>query len=373
MIYTAKFIVTTDVGMVDVRVCGDVSELGCWDPEQALPLSFGGSDGGARSSYYGSVSLPGTASYKILGRTSSDSPWIWWPNGENHKVAGALGADLTVKEDWLLELEPGLSVLSSDSYLRDFASVLRTRQSNFVNALTDIDAMGGMDSFSRGYEHYGFTRGLQKGHTGIFYREWAPGALGASLVGDFNGWDHQVTQLSRDSFGVWSTFLPDSPSGVEAIPHNSYVRLSLLIEKAGGERERVNRLPAYIRYTTRDEKLNEYVGRYWNPPQGEKHVWNHPRPRCSAAEDYSGVLNFPPMQLAPSSLRGTASRQQIPPTHDPTASGLRIYESHVGMSGEEGRVATYREFAANVLPRAKALGYNCGSWHHHSVVFYLWI
>jgi 1,4-alpha-glucan branching enzyme len=38
--------------------------------------------------------------------------------------------------------------------------------------------------------------------------------------------------------------------------------------------------------------------------------------------------------------------------------GLRIYEAHVGMATEEGRVGTFAEFRENVLPRIKRLGYN---------------
>lgn len=38
---------------------------------------------------------------------------------------------------------------------------------------------------------------------------------------------------------------------------------------------------------------------------------------------------------------------------------LRIYEAHVGMSSEHGRVTQYREFADNVLPHIKECGYNC--------------
>jgi 1,4-alpha-glucan branching enzyme len=47
------------------------------------------------------------------------------------------------------------------------------------------------------------------------------------------------------------------------------------------------------------------------------------------------------------------SRIDTPPT------GLKIYEAHVGMSSIHGRVAQYREFADQVLPRIVALGYNC--------------
>jgi 1,4-alpha-glucan branching enzyme len=39
-------------------------------------------------------------------------------------------------------------------------------------------------------------------------------------------------------------------------------------------------------------------------------------------------------------------------------SPLYIYEAHVGMAQEEGRIGTYREFADNILPRIKAGGYN---------------
>lgn len=41
----------------------------------------------------------------------------------------------------------------------------------------------------------------------------------------------------------------------------------------------------------------------------------------------------------------------------PRPKSLRIYEAHVGMSSMEGKVATYREFADNVLPRIKDAGY----------------
>ena len=35
-----------------------------------------------------------------------------------------------------------------------------------------------------------------------------------------------------------------------------------------------------------------------------------------------------------------------------------IYEAHVGMASEEGKVASYTEFENNILPRIKNLGYN---------------
>ena len=44
------------------------------------------------------------------------------------------------------------------------------------------------------------------------------------------------------------------------------------------------------------------------------------------------------------------------PVEYPTS--YRIYECHVGMSSEEGKVNSYRDFANNVIPRIKRNGYN---------------
>ena len=85
--------------------------------------------------------------------------------------------------------------------------------------------------------------------------------------------------------------------------------------------ERIERLPAWIKRVTQDLKVSPiYDARFWNPPLSERYTFKNKRP------------------LAPKSLR--------------------IYEAHVGISTPEGRVGTYKEFTANVLPRIKNLGYN---------------
>lgn len=43
---------------------------------------------------------------------------------------------------------------------------------------------GSLDNFSRAYEYYGFTYSKQQ--KGITYREWAPNAQEAYLIGDFS-------------------------------------------------------------------------------------------------------------------------------------------------------------------------------------------
>jgi hypothetical protein len=43
------------------------------------------------------------------------------------------------------------------------------------------------------------------------YREWAPAAQAAALIGDFSGW--QPVWMDRDQWGVWSVRLPDGARG----------------------------------------------------------------------------------------------------------------------------------------------------------------
>ena len=63
-----------------------------------------------------------------------------------------------------------------------------------------------------------------------------------------------------------------------------------------------------------------YDAHFWNPPPSEKYHFKHPRPKKPES--------------------------------------VRVYEAHVGISTPEQRVATYKEFTRNMLPRIKDLGYN---------------
>lgn len=193
--------------------------------------------------------------------------------------------------------------------------------------------------------------------------------------------------------------MPDLPSGESAIPHDSFLKLSLVL----GSGERVLRLPAWTRYAVYDKATNEYCAKYWCPPLEQRHSWKHPRPSSgTATEDYRRVAGIPalpscssyigavppperpsarevsllpkgagtgagggkktsspgqPSQTASSAA--TAATTTGSGNRDPCHAGLRIYEAHVGMSSAEEKVNSYRSFADDVLPRIKALGYNC--------------
>lgn len=150
----------------------------------------------------------------------------------------------------------------------------------------------------------------------ITYREWAPNAIEASLIGDFNNWDRGATPMQPNNFGVWQVVVPGN-NGTPSIPHNSKIKISM-VSRSG---ERVERLPAWIKYVTQDLSVSPvYDGRLWNPPEHERYRFRNPRP--------------------------------------PYPESVRIYEAHVGISSPEPRIATYKEFTKNMLPRIKYLGYN---------------
>lgn len=85
--------------------------------------------------------------------------------------------------------------------------------------------------------------------------------------------------------------------------------------------ERIYRIPAWIKRVVQDLSVSpDYDAVFWNPPASEQYTFKQSRPKKPES--------------------------------------LRIYEAHVGISSPETRVATYKEFTKNMLPRIKYLGYN---------------
>ncbi|XP_020979293.1 1,4-alpha-glucan-branching enzyme 1, chloroplastic/amyloplastic-like [Arachis ipaensis] len=94
----------------------------------------------------------------------------------------------------------------------------------YLRLREDIDKHeGGLDPFSRGHENFGFRQSV----TRITYREWAPGAKSAALIGDFNNWNPNAAVMTPNEFGVWEIFLPNNADGSPPIPHGSRVKVCL--------------------------------------------------------------------------------------------------------------------------------------------------
>ncbi|KAL9940923.1 hypothetical protein V8E36_000411 [Tilletia maclaganii] len=210
----------------------------------------------------------------------------------------------------------GTRVISLDPWLEPFAPALRERHSvykKWVDAINQHE--GGYDAFTRAYERFGLIADPQT--NAVTYREWAPGAQSASLIGDFNRWNRESHVMTKDKFGVWTITIPPAGDGSCAIPHNSKIKLSMIAARG----ERIERLPAWIKYVTQDLSVSPvYDARFWNPSPSETYKFKNARP--------------------------------------PKPVDLKIYEAHVGIASPEQRVATYKEFTQNVLPRIQELGYN---------------
>lgn len=75
-------------------------------------------------------------------------------------------------------------VLQLDPWLEPFKDALRSRYSHAQKWIKTInETEGGLDKFSRGTEKFGF---VVHGNGDVTYREWAPNALRAYLIGDFS-------------------------------------------------------------------------------------------------------------------------------------------------------------------------------------------
>ena len=189
-------------------------------------------------------------------------------------------------------------ILKIDKGLQPYESDIALRMELFQKKLSQL---GDLSEFANGHHYFGF----HKRENGWFYREWAPGAEALYLTGDFNNWEK--IPLKKLKNGIFELFLP----GKETLKDGQQVQTVVV----SGGRELV-RIPLYATRVVQN-------------PDGS---WNAVICDCEA---------FPWTDA------GFKPKKK-----------LFIYECHIGMAQEEGKVGTYREFTENILPRVKKLGYN---------------
>jgi len=210
---------------------------------------------------------------------------------------------------------PQLDVLlRRDPYLTDHQAEIRRRYGQFEDILRALDDKeGGIKNFALGHK----TFGPQVGEDGtITWTEWAPAAHSLHLMGEFNNWSRTSHPFVGKDFGRWTLTLQGS-EGKPIIPHLGKVKILV-----NGE-ERISPWASYVLQPPRENQGVEgtaFAQHMWSPTADKKHKLSHPRPS--------------------------------------KPSSVRIYECHVGISSEEGKVNSYRDFTQNVLPRIARQGYN---------------
>ncbi|MDR3350893.1 MAG: alpha amylase C-terminal domain-containing protein [Prevotellaceae bacterium] len=199
-----------------------------------------------------------------------------------------------------------LKIWETDVYLEPFRKVIEKRREQAAQKEREFcGEHAALSDAANGHLFYG----LHRTRKGWVFREWAPNAIAVYLLGDFNGWKKKSAfALHATGNGNWEISLPE-----KTLKHLDLYKL--LVEWRGGHGER---LPSYVTRAVQDERTKIFSAQVWQPPKAYK--WKYPSP----------------------------PRVQYP----------LIYEAHIGMSGEEGRIATFDEFRENILPRIVALGYN---------------
>jgi 1,4-alpha-glucan branching enzyme len=197
---------------------------------------------------------------------------------------------------------------SYDGYLLPYREYINRRLSKFQTEIRHLETHeAGIDKFATGWDEFG----LRRTNSGWEFIEYLPNATGASLIGDFNGWNPALHRLEPVGYGRWSIKFPEFSS----LQHGQKYKLSVKTHSG----ETVHRVPAWSQYVVQNPTTMLFDAVVYAPPEG---VYPFAFPRPSAPKS------------------------------------LRIYEAHIGMSSCDPKVSTYTEFTAHVLPRIARLGYN---------------
>ncbi len=199
-----------------------------------------------------------------------------------------------------------LGILNIDPYLLPYKEDLFLRAKLYAEKRKELlKGCKNLVDFANGYNYFGFHRI----NNGWVYREWAPAAEEMYLTGDFNGWNTRSHKMKKLPDGVFELLL----EGQNTLSVGQKVQAIVI----NGGRE-LRRIPLYATRVVQDP--NNYL-------------W------CAEIEDTFAQFDWTDSKFKP---------QKTP----------FIYECHVGMAQEEGKVGSFSEFTEKILPRIKKQGYN---------------
>jgi 1,4-alpha-glucan branching enzyme len=173
-------------------------------------------------------------------------------------------------------------LVEDDPYLQPYASDFLRWADKYHSKVKQLLGSSSLENFASGHDYFG----LFKTKYGWVFRDWAPNATRIFLVGNFNEWkDHADYELRNIGNGSWEIELPGG-----SLQHGDLYALSMYWHDGSGKR-----IPAWAKRVVQDSVTNIFNAQVWAPK-----------------ETYHFRHNFKPTHEAP-----------------------LIYESHVGMAGEE--------------------------------------
>ena len=190
-------------------------------------------------------------------------------------------------------------VLELNPQLEPFAGDIELRMSLYENTKKALLGENGtLSGFANAHHYFGF----HNVDGGWYYREWAPSAYQLYLTGDFNNWHPTSHPLTRLENGNWELFLEGDGALWDGCKVKTVVDANMT---------RTEHIPLYARRVVQDPKTI---------------TW------CAEVVDDRNSFNW--------TDAGFEGEEQ-----------MFIYEAHVGMAQEEGRVGS------SATSRAKS-----GSW-----------
>ena len=204
-------------------------------------------------------------------------------------------------------------IINQDEKLKPFELNIKQRILHYKKTLNEIIKLDkSLENFAKSYENMGITL-LPSGD--IKYREYAPGAKGVSLFGEFNNWNKEQYWAIKDKFGFWELIIPNQ-NGVPVIQHGQIVKVNVVLEDGNW----MERNPIWSHYLIQNKESMILDNIFWNSEI--KYNWSYNK------------------------------------KHMKKPTSLKIYEVHIGLSSFDPKINTYKEFAENILPRIKKMGFN---------------
>ena len=196
-------------------------------------------------------------------------------------------------------------ILELNPQLQQFAWDIDYRMELYRNAKSRILGEGQtLNDFANAHHYYG----IHHLENGWVYREWAPAAYQLYLEGEFNDWNQTSHPLTNLGNGSWEIYL-----GEDELWEGCKVKTVV-----DANMTRTEHIPLFARRVVQDPKTTAFTAEV--------------------------VDNWKTFNWTDADFKGSER--------------MYIYEAHVGMAQEEGKVGTYREFADYTLPHVKQAGYN---------------